>query len=521
MLDAQTALLAVNTYPSIVWRYPQEEPAQPPAEPPCFRDVGLDQIVAAAVHGRSECGLETIYRTPLTSVDAVRWRQAIVRDLQRVPVRLAVEHFNARMRQMRKHLEKAGQVYNAHERRRWHLEAALVADAAAHGLQTELRAAAPQSAGLQAIQRHVDELLAESGWVERSQAAQAIAEDLAAVHYTIHIDGLQVTVRAYAGEVDYAAQIAQTFDRFRRAAAHDYLTPLTDSGVLNNVEGQILDRVALLFPEVFGRLQAFCEQHPDPADPTLARFDREVQFYLGYLDFIAPLRRAGLAVELPEVSADDRTVRAGATYDMALARRQLAAQQTVVTNDLQLADSEHLLVITGPNHGGKTTMARTIGQLHQLAALGLPVAGSDVRLPLIDRLFTHFEREEDVRNQRGKLQDDLVRLKQILQCVTPHGLVILNETFSSTTVDDAVLLARRVLQSLLDRGTRVVFVTFLTELSRFDAQTVSMVSTVDANDPTVRTFHVVRRAADGKSYAMALAEKYRVTEEQLRQRIPR
>lgn len=512
--------MAVNDYPSIVWRTPQEEPAQPPAEPACFRDVGLDQIVAAAVQGRGELGLEAIYRTALSDIEAVSWRQAIVRDLQREPVRLAVQNFNGAMRQMRKHLEQAGKVYNEHERRRWRLEAARVADAAARALQTELREAAPQSAGLQSILRHVDHLLASSAWNERARKAQAIADDLAAVRYTLHIDGPQVTVRAYAGEVDYAAQIAQTFDRFRRAAAHDYLPKFSDDGVLNAVEGQILDRVALLFPEVFGRLQAFCEQHPDPADPTLVRFDREVQFYLGYLDFIAPMRRIGLAVELPEVSVDDRAVQSFSTFDLALARRQIAAQQTVVTNDLQLSANEHLLVISGPNHGGKTTMARTIGQLHQLAALGLPVAGRDARLPLIDRLFTHFEREEDVHNQRGKLQDDLVRVKQIVQAITPRSLVILNETFSSTTVDDAVLLARRVLQSLLERGTRAVFVTFLTELSHFDAQTVSMVSTVDANDPTVRTFQVVRRAADGKSYAMALAEKYRVTEKQLLQRIP-
>lgn len=511
---------AVNDSPSIVWRTPQQQPAQPPAEPAYFRDVGLDQIVAAATQGRSELGLEAIYRTPLLDVETVRWRQAIVRDLQREPVRLAVQNFNGAMRQMRKHLEQAGKVYDEHERQRWRLEAARVADAAASGLQSELRQAAPQSAGLQAILHYLDRLLASSTWRERARKAQAIADDLTAVRYTIHIDGPQVTVRAYADEVDYAAQIAQTFDRFRRAAAHDYLTRYTDDGVLNAVEAQILDRVARLFPEVFGRLQAFCEQYPDPADPTLARFDREVQFYLGYLDFIAPLRRIGLAIELPEVSADDRTVQAHATFDLALARRQLAAQQSVVTNDLQLAADEHLLVISGPNHGGKTTMARTIGQLHQLAALGLPVAGREVKLPLIDHLFTHFEREEDVHNQRGKLQDDLVRVRQILQAITPRSLVILNETFSSTTVDDAVLLARRVLRSLLDRGTRAVFVTFLTELSRFDAQTVSMVSTVDADDPTVRTFRVVRRAADGKSYAMALAEKYRVTEAQLLQRIP-
>lgn len=512
--------MTVNDEPSILWRSPQEEPVQPPVEPAYFHDAGLDQIVAAAVQGREESGLEAIYRTVLSDVESVRWRQAIVRDLQREPLRRAVQHFNEGMRHMRKHRDHARKVHNDHERRRWQLEATLVADAAAAALQTELRDAAPQSAGLQAILSYVEHMLTSPAWNERAQKAQTLAHDLATVHYTIHIDGLQVTVRAYDDEVDYAAQIAQTFERFRRGAAFDDLTQEPEQETLNRVEGEILDRVARLFPEVFGRLQAFCEQYPEPADLTLVRFDHEVQFYLGYLDFITPMQRRGLAVELPEVSAENRTAQALATFDLALAHRLICDQQSVVSNDLQLASHEHLLVISGPNHGGKTTMARTIAQLHHLAALGLPVAGCKARLPLVDRLFTHFERKEDVRNLRGKLQDDLVRIKQIVQAVTPSSLVVFNETFSSTTTDDAVLLARRIVSSLVERGARVVFVTFLTELSRFDEHTVSMVSTVDVHDPTVRTFRVVRRAADGRSYAMALAEKYRVIEKQLLERIP-
>jgi DNA mismatch repair ATPase MutS len=75
------------------------------------------------------------------------------------------------------------------------------------------------------------------------------------------------------------------------------------------------------------------------------------------------------------------------------------------------------------------------------------------------------------------------------------------------------------MQRMSERDIIGVFVTFLTELASFDARTVSMVSMVDAADPTIRTFKVVRKSADGKSYAMALAEKYRVTREHLLQRI--
>jgi len=193
----------------------------------------------------------------------------------------------------------------------------------------------------------------------------------------------------------------------------------------------------------------------------------------------------------------------------------------VVGNDVELLGDERLLVITGPNQAGKTGVARAIGQAHYFAALGCAVPGHSARLFLCDRLFTHFEREENLARQQSKLEDDLVRMHAILRGATSRSLVILNEAFASTTLQDATALSRRVMAELSQRGMLTVFVTFIDELASFDAHTVSLVGVMaQQGSETARTYRFCRQQADGRAYALAIAEKYGLSYARIVERLP-
>lgn len=499
---------------------PNEAPPETSVEaPPFFRDLNLDQTVQSLTAAYRDYDVAPLFHAGPLALDVIAYRQEIMQDLEARPLRAAVARFSGRMLAMQAHLPREKQFYYRFQKERAFLHAVTLYGDAVAELARDLAQSDLRSRGMRALRQYVAEYVMSPSFSTTVAQAARVEADLSKVRYCLLIKGDRVTVRRCEADDDFGAEIEATFDKFRHGGAKDHRANLPPPGGMNHIEAQIVERVALLFPEPFRALDAFYAEHAAYADAKLTAFDREVQFYLAYLAHLDKLRAAGLPFCYPHLSAQSKDIACRDTFDIALAEKLIADGTAVVRNDFALRGAERIMVVSGPNHGGKTTFARLVGQLHYLASLGCAVPGREARLFLFDRLFSHFERGENVANLRGKLQDDLVRVRNMLNRATSNSLFILNEIFASTTLKDAVYLSEKIMTKISDLDALGVWVTFVDELASFNEKTVSMVSTVSPEDPVVRTFKVERRPANGLAYALAIAEKYRVTYVAIRWRL--
>jgi DNA mismatch repair protein MutS len=488
-------------------------------EPPFFRDLNLDQVCAGVTAGREQYDLAPFLRAPLPDAAAVQYRHEVLRDLEKQETAGAIITFAERMRAVRDSLAQARKLRYRYQKESWLLGAARGYCAAVSALADALGQAELASRGFTAFREYLTGYAASATFASLTGESAEVARTLDGVAYCVTIRGTRVTVTRYEGEDDFSADVVATFAKFASGTTKDYRASFRSWPEMDHVQEWIADRVAWLFPAEFAALDSFCARHGRFEDDTIAAFDREVQFYLGYLDFIAPMKAAGLDFCYPRVSTGDKEADVSGAFDLALAAKLAPEFANVVANDFRLSGQERIIVVTGPNHGGKTTFARMVGQLHYLASLGYPVPASSARLFLPDQLFTHFELEETLATLRGKLADELARIRDALAAATGRSLLVMNESFASTTVRDATFIGERILAQMTDLGLLGVYVTFLDELASSTPACVSMVGTVNQEDPAERTYKIVRKPADGLAYAAAIARKYRLTYPQLKERL--
>ena len=346
------------------------------AAPDFFVDLNLDQIVAAITAGKEEYDLKPFFHMPLHDVDAITFRHEIMQDLENIRLFAGIKAFAESMHAMREHLAQARKLHYREQKERWFLDAVEIYCDAVSRLVYDLSLAEFRSRGLLAFREYLTQYAESEPFVSLTEKTKRLKADISSIHYCVFIKGLRIQVRKYESEPDYSAEVEATFERFKQGGVKHYAFDFINSADMNHVEAGVLDLVTKLYADIFSTLENYCAANEDYLDSTVVTFDREVQFYISYLEHIALFKEAGLKFCYPRITQTSKEVYTYQGFDLALAGKLRGDHATPVCNDFHLKDRERIIVISGPNQGGKTTFARTFGQLHYLASLGCPVPGT-------------------------------------------------------------------------------------------------------------------------------------------------
>ncbi|HXF97607.1 MAG TPA: hypothetical protein VNJ46_03225 [Gaiellaceae bacterium] len=246
----------------------------------------------------------------------------------------------------------------------------------------------------------------------------------------------------------------------RRSPSYSFTIPPRDENgfrALEEIRGRGINVVANAVAQSADHVQSF-----------FAMLRLELAFYLGCLNLHELLAEKGEPTCFPTpLPAGGLALGAKGIYDVSLA---LHLGHRVVGNDLD-ADGKALVMITGANQGGKSTLLRGLGLAQLMMQAGMFVGARSFRAAVCNGVFTHYKREEDVTMTGGKLDEELRRMSEIADRITPRSLLLCNESFASTNEREGSEIARQVVRAMLEKQIRVFFVTHMYELAHgFHAQ---------------------------------------------------
>ena len=248
----------------------------------------------------------------------------------------------------------------------------------------------------------------------------------------------------------------------------------------------------------------------------------EFIYYIRWVDYIEKQTARGFAFckSVPEDNGIDADMRG--IYNLKLLDNKNAASGDIVTNDLDFSEKHCLYVLTGANRGGKTTITQAVGQTFLLAQGGIYVPGTAFEFSPVDAIFTHFPADEDKTMDLGRLGEECKRFREIYSKATDRSLILLNETFSTTSFEEGYFIAKDCEKAILEKGVRTIYNTHMhklaAEVDEINAasqksKAASLVMRTGQNGE--RSYKVEIAPPEGMSYTNDIARKYGVTYEML------
>ena len=282
---------------------------------------------------------------------------------------------------------------------------------------------------------------------------------------------------------------------------------------LDNILNRMLDSMAK-------NLRKTIEKYSDLAINCITDIIPEFVYYIRFAEFMLSLEKKGFKLcKAQAVAGSGASMDARGFYNFKLALN-LADPKEIVTNDLVFDPDHTIYILTGANRGGKTTATQGVGLLFALAQGGIYVPADSFEFAPADCIYTHFPADEDKTMDLGRLGEECIRFKEIFNDATAESLILMNETFSTTSFEEGYYIACDSVKALLTKSVRTIYNTHMHKLGS-DAEDFSRALPAKAASLIVkseggnRSFKLEVAPPEGSSYASDIAKKYGVTYEML------
>lgn len=324
--------------------------------------------------------------------------------------------------------------------------------------------------------------------------------------------------------MDKAGKMSFTISNFAMSAMLASVPDKDSTTDVPHYMNQITDH---MLSQTVKKLRELLDRYVSITITDITNLIPEFIYYIRFADYIRKLEEKGFrfcqaqVLKQEETESDSYTASAQGLYNLKLTSNQTEEHFEIVTNDFQF-DEEHLVyILTGANRGGKTTITQAIGQLFVLAQGGIFVPAESFRFYPADCIFTHFPADEDKTVDLGRLGEECKRFKELFFASTKDSLILLNETFSTTSFEEGYYIAKDSVRAILKKGVRTLYNTHMHKLA-FDIDGMNQenakgkaVSLIVKAEAGKRLFKVEIAQPEGMSYARDIAEKYGVTYEML------
>lgn len=243
----------------------------------------------------------------------------------------------------------------------------------------------------------------------------------------------------------------------------------------------------------------------------------DIRFLTAGVGFVLSMREKGFSMCRPKLAAmNEKKCDLEQVYNPVLARR--AIEEVIVSNSFSFDENGRFYLVTGPNHGGKSIFAYSVGMAQALFQLGLFVPAKSAVMSPVSGIYTHFPSSDENNYGKGRLESECARLSEIMKKLTDTDMLLMDESFSSTSGLEAGYIASEVLTGIGIIGCGGIFVTHIHDLPQKTGEYNShpqnrgkidnLVALMENKEDGTRSYRIARTVPDGLSYAKDIANRY-------------